>query len=271
MRERKIPKRDGSYRTVVMPSRDEKARLRAMLPRLQALAMLADTEGVAHGFTPTRSPVTNAAQHVGYRITLSWDVASCFDRLTVDLVASATVPDKCYYQGIARQGLPTSPTLCNLALAPLDRRIMELLRAAQSRGLRAVYTRYADDLTISCDDQRLANAMREAIPQLCQQHGMPINPRKTQVQYARAGRRHVTGVAVDDTGIHPTRAAKRRLRAARHQGRRAHARGLAEWCRLTPPRALRWMEGHDDDRHAALRTLVAAQHHGTAKPRRTHT
>jgi len=271
MRTIQIPKRAGSYRTVVAPSRGERRRLRALLPRLEALAMLADVDGVAHGFTPARSPVTNAQAHIGYQITLSWDLASCFDRLTPDVVR-VPLPDECYHQGVARQGLPTSPAVCNLALAPLDRQIMSIVDTARFAGLRAVYTRYADDLAISCDEERLALLLAERVPALCAAHGTPVNPRKTTVQYARAGRRHITGVAVDDSGIHPTRASKRRLRAARHQGRRDAARGLAEWCRLRAPNTLRWIEERIDSTDADTQTLVAlvsAQHTDTRRQHHT--
>jgi hypothetical protein len=112
----------------------------------------------------------------------------------------------------------------------------------------------------------------QRVPALAESHGTPVNPEKTRLQRAKAGRRIITGVAVSDTGLHPTRAAKRRLRAARHQGRTRHARGLAEWCRLAPPDPLRAIERQLDSRAPAAGAIadLIATHHRTQQ-RRTHT
>ena len=258
MREIRIPKRTGGYRTVVSPSKLEKQQLRSLLPQLTATAVTGDLHNVQHGFTPTRSPVTNAAEHVGYKITLTWDLSDCFGHITTELVEQvASIPDACYVDGVARQGLPTSPAVCNIALSGLDSRIMDLVSAVRAEGFRCTYTRYADDLTISCDSQRLADAFSGGIPKLCDDYGVPVSPGKTRVQYAKAGRRHVTGIAVDDAGIHPTRAAKRRLRAARHQ-KSDSAIGLAEWCKLKAPSPHRFVDAHPAD--LVLCAIVTVNH-----------
>lgn len=256
MREMRIPKGGGRYRVVVVPTRKQKARLRAELPRLEAAAMLLDVHGVQHGFTPGRSPVTNAAAHKGYRFTASWDLVDCFDRVKREHVEAmgVTAPKLAYYGGIARQGLPTSPALCNIALAALDRDIVTVL------GGRGAYTRYADDLTVSTDDHEVVREMLAAMPGLVERHGHEVHPRKTHVQDARSGRRVITGVAVEGDRLYATRESRRKLRAAQHRGKSAAVAGLEEWARLKPPNLGRWLTprlGSPDEAIQSMVTVVA--------------
>ncbi len=245
MKEIRIPKRSGGVCIVVSPGRRMKQTLRGLLPQLEAVAIALDVFGVQHGFTPGRSPVTNAAAHVGFRYTVSFDLADCFDHVTLRKVRAVyqDAPSVAFYataevmnsgDAVARQGLPTSPAMCNIALAPLDAMIVRWLDG------RGVYTRYADDLTISTDDKAVVDEAMYAVPGFCEYEEFPVNHRKTEVQDARAGRRHITGVAVDDLGVHPTRSVKRRLRAALHQKKQRQAAGLAEWARLKPPNSAAW-------------------------------
>jgi hypothetical protein len=181
----------------------------------------------------------------------------------------------CWHKGVARQGLPTSPIVANIAAAGMDKEIKEHIK-----GGGIVYTRYADDLTFSFDEPPMAMPgyasaagwLEASIPPIVEKHGFTVNEKKTRLQSARYGRRIITGIAVDKDGIYPTRAAKRKLRAAihnaktgrfkhfpsrqwmryvktcRYHGRkpmpkrvwvrrwlRARVRGLEEWLKLKPP------------------------------------
>ena len=142
-----------------------------------------------------------------------------------------------------RQGLPTSPAAANVCFAACDHDILMALKAA---GLEFVYTRYADDLTFSVMTREAADTILSMVPVLVRDRGFVLNERKTHVQYAGAGRRIITGVAVDETGVYPTRKSRRRLRAAKHKTtlpckygvalhRKHRAAGLAEWCKCKPP------------------------------------
>ena len=269
MRELKIAKGGGRYRTVVVPSARRKQACRAELPRLMAAAITLDVYGVQHGFSPARSPVTCAAVHRGYGYTASWDLADCFGHVQRSHVPMQT-PDHCWHGDIARQGLPTSPPLANIALSGLD---ADIVRALAGRG---VYTRYADDLIVSSDDRDVIGEMLSRMPSMVAAHGHELAAHKTSVQSARAGRRHITGVAVD-TDLQPTRDARRKLRAAGHRpacllfdalrasdplqgiiclaaARQAQiVHGLSEWCALRPPSwALATLACQDDLLRAAL-------------------
>ncbi len=246
MKEIKISKRNGKFRTVVVPSAAQKRNQRELNPELQAKAIFMDKHGVQHGFTPCRSPVTNAKQHIGYEWTITFDIADCFDHVSWSKVSGAlgtcnTGP--CFHNDIARQGLPTSPALANIALVGLDKKICAMLYYGEAYQI-GVYTRYADDLTISTNNKGVVADSLHRVPVMAQQEGFSINPAKTEVQWSKRGRRIVTGVAVDDKGIYPTRKLKRRLRAARHQNNHNEAMGLEEWSKLKEPDVMRWARGN---------------------------
>ena len=258
-----IPKGNGKYRTIYAPNIDEKAPMQALLPYINAAALQADTHGVAHAFMTGRSIVTNALAHAGdWQITISFDFSDFFDSVTPDMVQweptkaqinslrytlwnGLTWEDGAWHTGIefvgvknrlfpdgaARQGLPTSPALANLAAAPFDSAVIALgkhltpkRRILGKSGPAFVYTRYADDLTFSTNSEKVAQNLLHDIPMLAAAHGFQINPTKTRRQHARAGYRIVTGIAVTPTGILPSRFHRRKLRAASHQIRKGICR-----------------------------------------------
>jgi len=220
-----IPKRSGGTRAIYVPNRAEKARLREALtlltPRLKAVPY-------AHGFVPGRSIVTNALPHKGKAVTLSFDLADFFDSVTVEKFGRGSLPEgfEEYFapgpdgKKAARQGLPTSPALANLAAKPLDEAIVKGLK---KRGISAVYTRYADDLTISLDkdDQSEIEMAKQVVSEAVARCGFRLNQKKTRIQRAKSGRREICGLMVDSEGAHIPRRIKRKIRAARHAYRQA--------------------------------------------------
>lgn len=251
-----IPKGGGKYRTIYAPSLDEKRPMQYLLGYINAASLQADTHGVAHAFMPGRSIVTNALAHAGdWQITISFDFSDFFDSVIPDMVSWEPTKAQLgvlkytlwselgwhdgawhtgiYYKGVksrlfpdgaARQGLPTSPALANLAAAPFDAAVIAMRdrltptrRILGQRGPAFVYTRYADDLTFSTNSEKIAQTLLQEIPLLASKHGFQINPLKTRRQHARAGHRIVTGIAVTPTGIAASRYHRRKLRAASHQ------------------------------------------------------
>lgn len=224
-----IPKGNGKVRTVVCPDPELKRRLRALVPRLNLLAEQLDPHKVMHGFVEGRSPVTNARAHLARGYTVSFDLADCFDTVSNSHVFIAMTPEmakqeyphlmECFVDGVARQGLPTSPALANIALSPVDSEIWE--RFCRSGGRfgepPCVYTRYADDLTFSFNNAATIKLLLLEIPAIVERHGFKINEAKTKVQCAKAGRRIITGIAVGDTDITIPREVRRRIRAGEHQ------------------------------------------------------
>jgi hypothetical protein len=271
-----------------MPNPEEKQIALLYLSRLQDIQVPGCE--VQHGFVRGRSPVTNALAHVGYEYTLCMDLADFFDSVTKEMVIKVLTEigekDKAmamkvpggmkpetwskhigaiFPDGAARQGIPTSPTLANIAAIPMDREILAMQRHGRFRNF--IYTRYADDLCFSFNRPGAGKMLMKRVPTIVEKCGFTLNTKKTRLQWAGAGRRMITGVAVDG-GIHPTRTVRRRIRAARHHltigkitkrtlARIHHRRaelarekkypsvwavhyaglvGLVEWSKLVPPK-----------------------------------
>jgi hypothetical protein len=154
------------------------------------------------------------------------DLKDFFDTVTREMLVSkvpSSVLDVCIYDGAARQGLPTSPALANIAAADMDEQVN---RIAKSQDM--AYTRYADDMVVSGNDKQAVWSMRDTVGSLALQYGFVVNERKTSLQDARGGRRKITGAAVDDM-VHVPRSLRRKARAAAHQGHAGSAAGLEGW------------------------------------------
>ncbi|HEU4539233.1 MAG TPA: reverse transcriptase domain-containing protein, partial [Polyangiaceae bacterium] len=166
-----IPKKAGGERLISAPMPRLKAAQRWVLDHLLAPPPVHDA---AHGFRAGRSIASNAAPHVGAAIVVNVDLKDFFPTVTfrrvkglfraqghAESVATVlallcTEPEveeveldgRRYFVALGDrrlpQGDPTSPALTNLLCRRLDRR---LEAAAAAFGF--VYTRYADDLTLS--------------------------------------------------------------------------------------------------------------------------
>lgn len=245
---RKIPKKSGGFRTIAIPNGPLKRRLRVELPKLKVLAKRVCDPEIVHGFTENKSVVTNAKKHVGKKFTLIMDIEDFFDNTTKTKYRIAQqslisppylpLPDFFYIKVnpaienselYSPQGYPTSPVIANISFSPVDTEIKKILPKEY------VYTRYADDLAISGDSIDVLQRLRKKIPEIVELHGYKIKESKTRILFAKAGRRKICGVMVDEDGIYPSRKSKRKLRAALHQKKIRQAKGLEEWNKLREP------------------------------------
>ncbi|HEU4406825.1 MAG TPA: reverse transcriptase domain-containing protein [Polyangiaceae bacterium] len=250
-----IPKKAGGTRLISAPMPRLKAAQRWVLERL--LAPLAAHEA-AHGFRRGRSIVSNAAPHVGAKVVINVDLKDFFPSVTyrrvkgvfrshghAESVATAlallcTEPEveaveldgRRYFVALGErrlpQGAPTSPALTNLLCRRLDRRL-----EAASAKFGFVYTRYADDLSLSSPDPargataKMLNVLRAVIAS----EGFELHPDKTRV-LRRGRRQEVTGLTVNRS-LGVERAELRRFRALLHQ------------LDVKGPEGLRWGQSND--------------------------
>jgi len=86
----------------------------------------------------------------------------------------------CFLNNGLPQGTPISPFLTNTMMVPIDHKISNTLRNFDNR--RFVYTRYADDLLISCKIDFDKDAVQERIKSILSEHQAPftIKPEKTR-------------------------------------------------------------------------------------------
>lgn len=263
MKRVQIPKGNGKFRQIYIPSEKEMTELRELLPQLNQMerdrARHFDVFHVAHGFVAGRNPVTCALRHVGYDVTFSFDLSSWFDSVTQEQLIQAGVEPAMAHaitvDGALRQGLPTSPVAANLVAVGFDRQLMTLVKRRLETSncwphdtgeiqIPFAYTRYADDVSLSVKLTGLSLieakwAVESSVQDTVGIAGWTVAHHKTRVQSANAGRRIVVGIAVGQDDIQPTRETKRRLRAAKHKKNTRQVNGLREWAACKLPRSAR--------------------------------
>lgn len=123
------------------------------------------------------------------------------------------------------QGAPTSPLLANLVAYHLDE---EMAALAQLHGMK--YTRYADDITLSTDDQPWSRAHAVALLNsahaILERHGFWPNHAKAKI-VPPGTRKVVLGLAVQDDIPRLTRDFRNTLRARIHYLARFFSKGTA--------------------------------------------
>lgn len=227
-----ISKRSGKVRTITAPDRRLKIIQQKLAPLLERLYRVRNP---VHGFVRERSVKTNAEAHGRRRFVVNLDLKDFFPTITekrvvgllrslgVDKRVAEIIARLCCHMSQLPQGAPTSPVLSNMICYRLDTDLLLLAKAS-----RAIYTRYADDITFSSyqppaplfetvvptagrfSPDLLAPELRAAITG----NGFVVHPEKAH--YAdRNSRRIVTGVKIN-AGLNVDRRYVRRVRAMLH-------------------------------------------------------
>jgi retron-type reverse transcriptase len=257
-----VPKKSGGLRELSAPHRD--------LARCQEWILHNILEKVrphdsAHGFVAGRSTLSNAQPHVGRAVVLNCDLRDFFPSITFFRVkglfqqlgfspAVATIlalvctesprrtvryTGQTYHVATGPRALPqgacTSPAISNLVVRRMDSR----LRGIASR-LGWTYTRYADDLTFSCQAEAAGKTgyLLARVRHISADEGFAVNEQKTRVQRPNASQT-VTGVVVNRRPGVP-RHLVRRMRSILHHARRE---GLAAQNRTGRPHFDAWVRG----------------------------
>lgn len=227
-----ISKRAGKSRLINAPD----SRLKMLQGKLAPLLdQLYRVRTPVHGFVPGRSVKSNAEAHGRRKFVINLDLQDFFPTITenrvsgmlrslgVDRRVAEIASRLCCLDNHLPQGAPTSPVISNMICFRLD---TELLRIA--KDARAIYTRYADDITFS-SYQPPAPLFESALPSVGRfspdllssrlrdafsSNGFIVHPEKAH--YAdRHSRRIVTGVKIND-GLNVDRRYVRRIRAILH-------------------------------------------------------
>ena len=223
-----IPKKRGGQRRILAPDSELKTLQTWILRRV--LAGL-KCHPAAMGFERGRSIVTNALPHQGRAVVIRMDVKDFFASTTVTRVqayfrkvgwnrpAADLLTRLCTCDGGLPQGAPTSPRISNLVNVRLDARV-----TAMARRLGAVYTRYADDITISFgeDDRDAVHYLRRFVRTRFAEVGYAIHKRKKASVRRAHHQQQVCGLVVNQRVGLP-RETRRWLRAVEHRARRQEA------------------------------------------------
>lgn len=216
-----VRKRSGGNRRLLIPGDELKSLQRRILRRL--LARLT-THPATTGFEPGMSIVDNAKLHVGMEVILKMDIVDFFPSTTADTVrmyfrsigwcreAAELLTRLTTYEGRLPQGAPTSPRLSNLVNYRLDARIAGYV-ATQG----AIYSRYADDITISfaIDFPSGIRSAATTVRTIIKNSGYRPNGRKQKI-LRQHQQQKVTGLVVNDR-VNVPRQIRRKLRAVEHR------------------------------------------------------
>jgi RNA-directed DNA polymerase len=205
-----------------------------------------------HGFTPTRSPLTNSDIHIGQSWVFAVDLEDFFPTITKPRVrgmfrkwpfdypddVAELLSELCCHEGSLPQGAPTSPIISNYLCRSMDR---ELGQLAQNNS--CYYSRYADDLVFSTNRRGFPTAVAVSDGGLAQpglglrtvinRAGFKFNATKTRMQ-SSIQRQRVTGLIVNEKRNLP-RDYIRGLRALLHIWKRYGAEDAASSLRRASP------------------------------------
>lgn len=202
-----IPKKNGEFREIWAP---QGSLLRILKPLNRILQCI--VEGNIHrctnGFLYGRDIVRNARPHVNKRFVLNCDILNFFpsvEERRIEAVLglnpinlkenkkniAAYIADVCVLNGYLVQGAPTSPVLSNLVTQKLDRKL-----SAYCLAKKVKYTRYADDLTFSCNRQLFDERFISDIREIVRSENFKLNESKTRVR-SDMDRQEVTGLVVN--------------------------------------------------------------------------
>lgn len=249
-----IPKRGGGTRWIESPRIFLKVTQRFVLHHVLAGQPVHDA---VHSFVPAsqagqqRNSITNARRHLAQPYLAKIDITDFFGSLRSRLVeevfgdsglvnadARRLLTRLCTRRSSLPQGAPTSPMISNLILRNFDENMSRLCGE-----LDLVYTRYADDITISgavrADVELAAYFARQGLTGEALK--LPVNDGKSRT-FSAGQQQRVTGVIVNERGL-PPRKLRRRVRAMFHQAsldpvrlreERARLRGYIAYFRAFP-------------------------------------
>ncbi|MCK6436608.1 reverse transcriptase family protein [Rivihabitans pingtungensis] len=214
-RQFEIPKRSGGVRSIACPYPFLYNMQKTILLRILNPYCSAAIEGNAHGFLQGRSIKSNAQAHAANhkKQLLKLDISDFFGSVkqmaVQEIFREMGYGDKiarvlgrlCCHQGYLPQGAPTSPALSNLAFTGYDQKIN-----AVCTDLGLIYTRYADDMSISGDDVRV---MVDNIEAILIEGVFRLNHKKTKVYNSGFS---ITGVSISEGELRLPKKVKRQYR-----------------------------------------------------------
>jgi retron-type reverse transcriptase len=208
-----IDKRDGTKRQIAQPSRELKAVQRYLLEtKLSKFPIHASAMGYVQG----RNIYQNARVHRNSRVILKLDFKNFFPSLKVrdweDFIsrsapkvygpAETRVFSKILFWSGEKNGTepnclsigaPTSPYVSNMLMYEFDEAV-----SAITKGFGVLYTRYADDITLSGQETELLISVERKIRRFVAKMNSPrllFNEEKRGI-YARGARQMVTGLII---------------------------------------------------------------------------
>jgi len=217
-----MPKRDGTDRQILCPSFTLKLVQRWILAEiLEKINVSKEAMAFRKGYCGTKK---NAEYHRFSIYVLQIDLDNFFTSIKSERVfylfrnmgynftISNILTNLCTYNGYLPQGAVCSPYLSNLICYKLDRRIEGLCSKRD-----VLYSRYADDLTFSCDNKLiLSSKIKNVVQDIVEDEGFKINSRKTKLS-SPSSRKRITGIIVNGSKLKASKELKKKVRAMIHR------------------------------------------------------
>lgn len=203
---------DYKIREITAPSRKLKSVQKWILHNILESIPVSEH---AYGFKKGCSILQNAERHMYNQFALCVDIKDFFGSIQKSEVlqifrkigytseASEVLSRICCYNGALPQGAPTSPYLANIVCEKLDNELAYLAKQNNS-----VYSRYADDITFSSDNDIWY--LYENISDILIKYNFRLN---NKTKYYRSDQpKFITGLVVQNGKVRVPKRYKRELR-----------------------------------------------------------
>jgi len=237
--------REGRYHTFERAKANGKVRvIHAPTPKLKTvqrwiaerIVLKTKPHKYSTAFFPGSTLVDNASPHVGRAIVVRMDLKDFFPSIKFNQVrrvfssfgytlqVSRLLANICCYEGHLVQGAPSSPAISNLVAKRLDTRVEGIKKflsrkEPEESRLKFYYTRYADDLVFSSDQESLLSIL-PFVRQVVTSEGFAVNEDKLRIMRA-ARQQKVTGLVVNERLNAPSKQfelIRNVIHGIRHQG-----------------------------------------------------
>lgn len=223
-----IGKKQAGRRTIYAPNEQLKFVQQQLLIALEQYPI----HRQAFGFMKGKDFVSNAALHVGKKYIFTFDLENFFPSIKrktvksyfhsqlriVNYTAEILTELICHPDGFLPQGAPTSPVMTNLILYHFDQKMEGL-----AKKYHCTYSRYADDLTFSTNEDQFPTAIAKqisdsrwevnpSIVDFLKVYGLKVHPQKIHMQQPNM-KKVVTGVVVNEK-LNVNRSYIKQVRAA---------------------------------------------------------
>jgi len=251
------PNKPGEFRKITEPNDALKKVHEQVLNYLYAYKDLRPT-CFAHGFVPGKSTLTAVGKHsCTADVILCMDIEKFFDNFPIDKIreqmVKANMPDYdidkimrvCVYKGTVPQGGACSPWLTNIGMIEVDKQISAFVK---KHGF--IYTRYADDITVSLDAAKEGVRLRRGYKFifkgidliLRRELGLHLKSSKNHaIRRKSRAKKQVLGIVIrgDGQGYNAPRGMRRMVRAMVHN---LHAKLTGSRLRPAPADYAKWSE-----------------------------
>jgi hypothetical protein len=260
LKETYITKGNGKKRKIFIANKSTKKFYRRLLPYLnQQYNDHRENANNVHGFMKNKSSITNVNEHrrlieanlqtrscsAVENTTVSVDIEDFFPSIKPSMIKG--VDNKTlsilFVDDELPQGLPTSPIISNIAMMDIDRQINKnLLVLSKKRSFEFVYTRYADDISITVQPLNSEQYCKEYISRIEKDifqvlegilfcSGFTLNKKKTSINRF-TDVTNITGVNIYGDQLSVSRKMKRNLRSAFHQKNLDSIVGMIGWVEM---------------------------------------